>query len=1421
MASKRYTWKRYWVPREGAFAFDSDGFLLSPVQDPDLPTWIKTDVVDFENLAASPCLVLLGEPGIGKSYALRDVRNYAENAGSPANFVSINLGGYADEGRLIKDIFECPEFHTWKSLGTEWHLFLDSFDECLLRLDTVASLLAKCLTELPTVNGLFLRLTSRTAEWHTGLEEAMKSKWGDEKVSVFELAPLTKEQVYSAATANISDPEKFLTAIVEREVVPFAIKPLTLELLLRVWKAGGGRLPPTQGEIYEQGCLELCAESNPDRDTPRLRRTLSSAERLAIASHIAAATVFCKRSAISKKTKPSEVLETDLSFPELSKSSVLVDGQHVKIDDAALREALDTGLFSARGANRLGWAHQTYAEFLAARYCRTQQISSRQVLDLLVHPFDGKGLVPQLNEVASWIAKNDRDVFQKVLSSEPDILLRGDVMTESDSVKVRLLDALLSAAGREDFRPDWWALRARYRKLKHGKLSSQLQRIIRNKNRSSRVRCEAVRVIEECALRELCAFLATFALDSEEDQELRERATEVISKFGGVDIQKKLRPIALDQNSSLELRGWALNACWPARISAEEILATMVAPNYRRHGIYDRFLRGEFVEGLTDTDLPVALRWAADQPESHGSRSDGFSLLVTLILRRAALFLRDPVVLQEFASTMLHRLRKHDFVMPHEAESFIKVLEQRPDERLSVLNAMLLNFQDPRNDAFLITCLGVRFAHPQDLDWLLTRLGNETRPDIQKDISFVIYWVFRPDNGDRASRVIEAAAASPVLSEVLCCWLKPMDLSSEETANARKQLEEEKRWKKEADERSQPKILSPSLAIRIENCLRRAEAGDLDGWWQACWLAGIEDDGQNAENWVGIDLQELPGWKKASDDTKARFVSIARRFVVERQADGSFSWENKVHWPGLGGLRALLLLSKADPSYFKSLSKEVWVGWISALFSAHHYNELNEFRLLTAAALEKTQEESVEWVLKTLNKEDQSGNWLSILDRLPTELGTILGSALLSRLKQGRLKVTSTTQLLSFLVEHNVKGALHFATKCIPAKPPKKAGRRELALFASRLLLLHGEGGVWPKIWRLIEADTNFGKAFLEGGAHDYHHNLAKFVRTLAASEIGILWEWVRIQYPVENDPFERTHGCGGMITTGWAMADIRDGLIAYLAELGTVTAYKELHRLTKSYPKLREIRYMLSRCKEQVRRNTWQALSPKQLFKLGENRHSRFVQGADQLLELVCITLAGLQHKLHGETPAARFLWDKDRPKEEEALSDWIKIELESALIGKAIVLNREVQIHIKDRTDVHVDAIGIDPVTSELDRLKVIIEVKGCWHRELKTAMKSQLVERYLANNDCRHGIYLVFWFLCAAWSRRDSRARNMKFARLQILTRFLSRQASRLSTEDRSVKSLVLDGSLPWRRPRKPGSKRKVKVHASKTAKRFRSK
>jgi len=121
------------------------------------------------------------------------------------------------------------------------------------------------------------------------------------------------------------------------------------------------------------------------------------------------------------------------------------------------------------------------------------------------------------------------------------------------------------------------------------------------------------------------------------------------------------------------------------------------------------------------------------------------------------------------------------------------------------------------------------------------------------------------------------------------------------------------------------------------------------------------------------------------------------------------------------------------------------------------------------------------------------------------------------------------------------------------------------------------------------------------------------------------------------------------------------------------------------------------------------------------------------------------------------------------------------------------ELQIHEGERTDIHVDAVRPNEQNGFYDCVTVVIEVKGCWHREIDTAMETQLVKRYLANNECQHGLYLIGWFLCSSWTKNDRRRGTLRFKSIRNLESHLAQQAKDLSNPNRQVRVFVLDATL----------------------------
>jgi predicted NACHT family NTPase len=288
--NKKYAWKRFWCPRAGNIYLIDGGYLA----DPDGPygSYVNPALRPFVEVAELPCLALLGEPGIGKTETMRAERaaiDAAVSAESGKTFW-LDLRSCGSEQRLETKLFRDPEFVSWVEGDHRLHVFLDSLDECLLRVDTVAALLVDEFRHYP-VERLYLRIGCRTAEWPGLLEEGLRDLWSEEGFGAYELAPLRRVDVAAAATANDFDPETFLRAVDEAEAVPLAIKPVTLDFLIGSYGTAGG-FSTRQTDLYLDGCRWLREERNDSRVASGRTGELNPDQRVAVAARIAAVTVF-------------------------------------------------------------------------------------------------------------------------------------------------------------------------------------------------------------------------------------------------------------------------------------------------------------------------------------------------------------------------------------------------------------------------------------------------------------------------------------------------------------------------------------------------------------------------------------------------------------------------------------------------------------------------------------------------------------------------------------------------------------------------------------------------------------------------------------------------------------------------------------------------------------------------------------------------------------------------------------------------------------------------------------------------------------------------------------------------------------------------------------------------------------------------
>jgi len=1176
-----YNWKRFWCPRDGNISLADGGYLYDPAAQ--YGRSFNKDVVPFESISEIPCLALLGEPGIGKSEAMKAERSKIEAKirESGGELLWLDIRSYGSEDRLIRDIFGSREFKSWLEGTQNLHIYLDSLDECLLKIEQVGSVLADELSK-HRVDRLWFRVACRTADWPNALETAFGKLWPNGEYKAFELSPLRRLDVEMAATANDIDASSFLQEIDRREVVPLAIKPITLKFLLNTYKESGS-FPRTQRELYLKGCRLLCEEvSESRRDSGRIGN-LSPETRLIIAARIAAVTVCANRFAVNTGVDYGDIPDVDVGIDDIAGGVEGSSGNEVTVSRAELQEALSTGLFTSRGIERFGWAHQTYAEFLTAWYLVEHQLTAHQIKCFIVHPGDsGERLVPQLHECAAWLAGMLPEVFRIIVERDPQVLLRSDVATADEADRSALVSSLLTLYDEEKLLDADLNLRWRYHKLKHPHISEQLRPYIIDSTKRILVRRAATDIAEACECQELQGDLLKLALDQSEPLPLRVNAAYAINRIGDNETKAELRPLAYGEagdDPEDELKGCGLRALWPEHLTGKELFALLSYPK-RDHviGSYHGFLQGEIVNALKPADLPAALEWV----ENFRGSSDWHVLsdLKRGIIVKAWENLEEPGVIHALARAYLSQLKHHqrsekvDFGDDEKRHQlFLEVLPLLAEFDLSYI--WLISGTPP-----LVTS--------KDVFWLIEQLKLDKSVEQQQVLANLIDRTFLIEV-DQVEAIVKASQTNSVLADTVAWALLPVELGSVQAEAMKKRYLEMQQW---STDRQELPLVEPPPQKRIAELLDKSEH-DSNAWWRLNMEMTLAPDSQYYGDDLASDLTELPGWKSASELTRSRIVECAKKYVLLGQPETE-KWlgTNTIYRPAFAGFRALRLLFKIEDQFLFELEPAIWKKWVPIIISYPTNSEgesRKKQRELTCLAYRHAPDEVIQNLLFVIDKENASG-FVPVVNHITGCLDDRLVSVLLSKLQDGSLKPAGISSILNVLLNHKVREALTIAESLVSLRRTDE--EKSKAVVAACLLLSVTADAAWSVVWPALQEDDEFAQEVLRDAAHI---SGATFIQKLTGQQLAELYVWMVHKYPHSKDPSVE----GYFVGNDGNMQFFRDSILNALKQRGTPQACEAIAQIIQELPELDWLKWHLLEAQGIALRKTWIPFSPKDVVRL------------------------------------------------------------------------------------------------------------------------------------------------------------------------------------------------------------------------------
>jgi len=1364
-----------------------EGFLNDPGG-----TWgrlANPNALSLADLASEPCVVLLGEPGLGKTIALEQEEARLRAAGGTVD--RIDLRGYDTGTDLGTRMFRSQCWQEWQKGSYQLTLILDAVDESPLPSNTLVRVVLDGL-RTADLTRLVLRIACRHGAWPPAFEQGLADRFGrTPRELLYKLLPLRMADVKEAATHRGFDGDGFVAEVVRRGVGPLASIPITLDMLLRIY-AEGQTLPKMRSEIYRRGLLTLCEEPDVarrhelERGATGLRLTAEQLFR--VAARIATYTTLGGHTAISRWGSPHEVSGADFLLSSSAGGNERVGEQQVLVDENALGQSLRTALFVPVGGERYRWGHRTFAEFLSASYLAPRPPEQLRGVVVMADD-DGPYITPQLREVAGWLVDLRPELFELLLPSDPFVVLKGAAAL-GEPARERLVEALLQRFEEVSW-DEYWDLWHSFANLHHAGLVTQLTRGAEDRGVSAIRRRVALEIAEQCRLKEMEPLWLRIALDPAESEEVRLEAAGAIVRVGSDDAKARLAPLARGEagpDPNDELRGLGLRAVWPRHWGAAEVLDHLTPPrNQTLIGVYYGFMQ-RFPEEVDVSDLPMLLAWTADRLPDEDARRGPARVLLDGVLRRAWESLDASGVPLALARLLVAYVRRYQSWMDEDEP----VTEART-RALTQLN---------RRREFLTVLLNKTDVQPIEC-YLLNRTSGLLRED---DALWVLEsaaaappgreaaWVECAENAVTPSvsaavwdRVLQLPSDESPLARAFARWRGAVALDSEDAQQHQTRRAEQA--EREAERQRQAEAVAETLTRALERCDR----GERRRWLDVMRSLEVDLRGQPEGGDLNRSPTGLARWRAADAATQSRILEAARGYLTDPPDVGT-EWirTSQIPWGPYGTHQAVRLLWELDRPFLDALPPERWPHIAEAIvgfpaWGREPHTALVQFAYSKAPAT----------VLGLLPRLVKEADFLRDLARVWDDL---LAGALAELLRSETLPATEFYEVADHLLAHD-----HQETRRVVETLSSREAPPELTLPVNLpdllVLLLTHRPEEWDTIWPRLAANPPLALSVLRRLTRR-DRSWAQVIDALSEEALGKLYVW--LCELVGTTPDEPEPGAMRRVTDEARVARLRDSLPRVVAMRGTRSAIRTLHALAARVPTQAGVLEAAGRtARRAYRLQAWHGLRVAEIRAFLARESRRYVESADELITILMESLERLQQYMQGPLAPVERVWSYDgggaqrrnfRPKDEEALSDEIARWFDSDLGERGVVVNREVQVRRGQKTDVHVDAIRPGTEGQEAERLTVVIEVKGCWNHDLVRAMESQLVETYLQRSGLTHGIYVVGWFAGGRWDKDWRRDATPKTPLTEIKKR-LAQEVERLMAARSMLrlKAVVLDLAL----------------------------
>lgn len=1269
----------------------------------------EREVDDIGILKTSGPIIILGEPGMGKSAMVRELGRILEvEPVTATRFMnSRNPGRFVIAGKP---------------------LLIDGLDEAMARREGDAVDLV--LAQLEEAGKPDFILSCRAREWQARSGNNLRQLYGADP-TIFALEPLNRLE--AAAFLQQGHPEvdgaHVLDHLDTHGIADLYRNPLTLDLMGQVAEVDA-QLPATRAGLFDRVCHLIWPEHDVDRQDMDLG-TINEDQALSAAGAIMAGLMFAGADAASL-AGPAQLQDGDVR---------LADFDALPGAEAA-RVVFSSKLFRSIGIGRAAPIHRVIAEFLGARWL-ARSIRTKRAQRRLLGQLQGGGGVPaSLRGLHAWLAFHSAAMAKDVIAADPFGVLRyGEAAKLTVAQAEYMLEALQRLAEVDPFfRAQAWD-RHTISGLMISSLQEKIGSTISSERSNEHLRSLLLEGLLDSPLsKNLASTLEAVMLATQRFYHERKCACDALmpyrDRFWWQNAVAELCAQGSESSSRLALRIIEAIDC---DISDELLVAALlgdmdIAPapstssrkrrshTFRHYGQIINSLSKSRLIGITNLVLGHS---STAKDLDHIALSDFVNLVSALTVRaidEGAVTSSDAALLWKWLEVHKH----DDHYISEEKKALLILLREKEDLRRAIQHYAL--FVARPRPTILATELDMDdrlvglSRSPGDVTYFLEQMGttNNTDPSKREEWCDLMRLGIGQDGFDPALRSASRKFQrdEPQL-EVFAIGLENPEKPAWKLKQERESAEREQ--KKQTDHENDRR--------RYQEDRQALRAGDFNAILNpARAYMGLFNDLDREQSrlnriveWLGSDL---------ANDARIGFEAVLHRTDIPSAQQVASSFARGRTWNYCLAILAGMLERLGAKQGFEDLSKEVRsIGLLIAY--ERTWSDSNDDLPALAAALGES------LFLTEQDREKFARLWIE--PSLEVKATHIAGLYRLAN--EAEWQSTGAALAADWIVSfpdlpENIELDL---VDCLTHSFAFSA----LSTIATRMAERGYRTEEHRLAWLAIEVLVRFEATRLNlssiGTQHPqfiwYLRNRFQIQRRGSMVPVGISQaKWIVAEFR-SHWPYAIMEGTSSGDTNPFDATDFIRAMIGRIADDSSSEASVAMHELISGPPDTYSdlIRHMAA---EQRQKRVEEGFSPLSPSELGALLTEGPPSNVEDLKSLVVEELASAQKILIGDDlDHVNFFWsDASVPYDENRCRDRL-----AAMIGPELA-----RYDVQRITEADMPQSKRADLAFSRGQLQLPMEIKGQWHPEMWDAATNQLDLRYLIDwRSEQRGIYCVLWF------------------------------------------------------------------------------